>query len=75
MANVKERIVPIITEIIELELGHDDLFSNAGVDSLMALDILTELEREFECKIPEESLREFTTINSIVALMETVTTA
>ena len=71
--SIKARIKEIILDIVEMEeheIGDDELFSEHGVDSLTALDILTELEREYRIKLSENVLREFTTINQIVIAVE-----
>ncbi len=67
-------VTEIILEIIEMEMDEikpDDEFAQFDhIDSLQALDILTELERKFKIKLPESELRNFTTINNIIEVVE-----
>lgn len=74
MNDYRREIVEIILEIIEMdedEIGKDEEFSNFDhIDSLKALDILTNLERRFKVKLPESELRNFLTINKIIEVAE-----
>jgi acyl carrier protein len=58
----------IVLDILEMEpaeLQDDTEFKSLDVNSLMALDILTGLERKFRVKFPEKTMRNFTSINAI----------
>lgn len=72
--NNRDTIIEICLEVIEMnaeEIGLDDEFrSFAHIDSLRALDLLTALERHFKFKLPERELREFETINKVIAVVE-----
>lgn len=71
--SINARVKEIILENIEMdddEIGDDELFTEHGVDSLTALDILTDLEREYRIKMGEKVLRDFTTINNIIAAVQ-----
>lgn len=72
--NHREKIIDICLEVIEMnadEIGLDDEFrSFSHIDSLRALDLLTALERHFKFKLPERELREFETINKVIAVVE-----
>lgn len=72
--NNRDKIIEICLEVIEMnadEIGLDDEFrSFAHIDSLRALDLLTALERHFKFKLPERELREFETINKVIAVVE-----
>lgn len=37
--------------------AHSDLFDSLGVDSVQVLELLSELEREFDVEIPDYELR------------------
>lgn len=41
---------------------HDDLFEALGIDSLQALDLLTDLEEAFGIEIPDYEVRGVTTL-------------
>lgn len=68
---LKDQVRRIVFEIVEVdpsELTDSMSFKEAGVDSLMALDILTALEKNFKTKLPEEVLRDFTSIDNITSV-------
>ena len=74
MQSTRDQIVDICLQVIEMErseIGLDDEFrSFAHIDSLKALDLMTALERHFHIKLPERELREFETINKVIASVE-----
>lgn len=47
-----------------------DLFASLGIDSVTALDLLTELEERFDVDIPDYELRLVTTFRQLAALVE-----
>jgi acyl carrier protein len=53
----------------EDSLGPDTSLTEIGVDSLEALQLLIELERVAEIQIDEADMKHFTTIQSIVDLL------
>ena len=68
----EDKIRNIILDIIELEadeIDDEDAFVDHDVDSLMALDILTEIEQQHKTKFPEEVLKSFTSIKSITRVI------
>lgn len=74
MTTRHEKIIEICLNVIEMdrhEIDLDDEFrSFAHIDSLKSLDLMTALEREFKFKLPERELREFETINKVIAVTE-----
>jgi acyl carrier protein len=69
----QETIREIIINLFELEaddVQSDRNLKELGIDSLMALDILTALEKQFHIKLPEENLKRFTTVQSIGTLVD-----
>ena len=42
-----------------------------GADSMMALEILAAMEKKYKVIIPEERLKEMTTVNKIIEMVET----
>ena len=69
MENTAELVHQIVADVIEVEaeeLGFDDnLPEEHDVDSLLGLEILVALEKQFKVKIPEAMLQEMTTVNQI----------
>ncbi len=49
--------------------GGDDLFDGLGIDSLQALDLLTDLEAAFRCEIPDWELQGVTTLDGLAAVI------
>jgi acyl carrier protein len=47
----------------------DDLFERLGIDSLQALDLLTELEDAFDVEIPDWELQGVTTLAGLAAVI------
>jgi len=70
---VYEKVYEIIADIAECDvkdLSPDtDLSNEMGVTSLMGLEVLVELERNFEVSLDEEILIKMTTPKDIVAIL------
>ncbi|MCP6681886.1 acyl carrier protein [Bacillus nakamurai] len=70
----KEKLIGMIAEILEVEpeeiKDDTDLVEELDADSMMALEILASVEKEFQIKIPEEELQKFTTVNNIILIIE-----
>lgn len=73
MQNLEEEIRNIVAEITEKnpqDITPESRFiEDLGIDSMMALEIMTAIEKKFKISIPEEKLMQF------VNLKETVTVA
>ncbi|HDR5269595.1 acyl carrier protein [Bacillus thuringiensis] len=71
MKNLKEELRTIITEVIEEEdfQDTDDFVMNLGVDSMMALEIIAQIEQNYQITVNEEYL---TRIRSLDAVHELV---
>jgi acyl carrier protein len=48
----------------------DDLFDALGIDSLQALDLLTELENRYDIEIPDYELQDVRTFDDLAELVE-----
>ncbi|MBY8914111.1 acyl carrier protein [Bacillus sp. YC2] len=70
----KEKLIEMIADILEVEpdeiKDNTDLVEELDADSMMALEILASVEKEFQVKIPEEELQRFTTVNNIISIIE-----
>ncbi|MBU1727482.1 MAG: acyl carrier protein [Candidatus Omnitrophica bacterium] len=70
MENVENEIRGLIAEIIEKEPSEitpeAKFFEELGVDSMMALEILTAVEKKYKIVIPEEKLTQLTTLSDTV---------
>lgn len=63
-----------MSDIIEIPLEELDcdahLIDELGVDSLLALEVVSALEKRFGIEVPEEELVEFTTVNKIIEVAQ-----
>lgn len=75
MPDLKKDILEIVSTVIEKapnEISLDaHLVQEVGADSMMALEILAALEKKYRIVIPEDKLKEMTTVNKIIAMVET----
>ncbi len=46
-----------------------DLFKSLGIDSFQALDLLSRLEEEFRCEIPDYELQNVTTFKGLAEVI------
>lgn len=68
--DLKEKLREIVAEVAELdEVPDDEPFKDLGIDSMMAIEIIAEVERAYQLKVPEEELQEIVDLNSVVALV------
>lgn len=66
--NLKEQLREIIAEVTEVDDIPDDTpFADLGIDSMMAIEIVAEVERTFKLQIPEDELNELTNFNAVLA--------
>ena len=66
MENKVMRIIAEISEVNESEIRMEsELVDDLEVDSMMSLEILTELERDFGIQISETDLADFVTVGDI----------
>lgn len=47
----------------------DDLFESLGIDSLQALDLLTDLEEAFAIEVPDYELQGVNTLSGLAAVI------
>ncbi|MFB3918522.1 acyl carrier protein [Candidatus Velamenicoccus archaeovorus] len=73
--SIKDEILEIVATVIEKEAGDISLDAHlvqeVGADSMMALEILAALEKKYHIVVPEERLKEMTTVNKIIQMVET----
>jgi acyl carrier protein len=64
MAQLREEIRALISEIAEVDTIPDDThFKDLGIDSMMGVEIVAAIERQYQIKIPDEELKEISTLN------------
>jgi len=72
MTNTLDLVVNEIAATMDVSaasLGPDTSLSDIGMDSLQALQLLVALEQSANIQLGEEDLRRFTTVRSIVDLL------
>ena len=67
-----QEVTKLIADIIEMDPDQIDpdahLVEDLGMDSMMALEILTSIEKKFRIKIPENDLPKITSVNKAIDL-------
>ena len=64
--DLKERLRAIVMEVAEIdEVPDDQPFKDLGIDSMMAIEIVAEVERTYKLSIPEEELQELTNFTAV----------
>ncbi len=70
MSSIEERVKKIVVE--QLGVKEDEVSPNAsfvdglGADSLDTVELVMELEEEFECEIPDEEAEKITTVQGAI---------
>lgn len=63
---LKERLRGIIAEVSEVdEIPDETPFKDLGIDSMMAIEIVAEVERTYKLSIPEDELQELTNFQRV----------
>ncbi|MCA9583495.1 MAG: acyl carrier protein [Myxococcales bacterium] len=63
---LKDKLRAIVADISEVdEIPDETPFSELGIDSMMAIEIVAEVERTYKLSIPEEELQELTSFSKV----------
>jgi acyl carrier protein len=63
---LKDELRQIITEVTEVEdIPEDTSFADLGIDSMMAIEIVADVEKKYNVAISEEELPELTHLNAV----------
>ena len=76
LQNLKEELRALICEIAEIDTIPDDKhFKDLGIDSMMGVEIVAAIERQYHVKIEDSELKEVSTLNKsydlVVSKLET----
>ena len=75
MGAIKDEVRSEIAKILELEESEINdqahFFEVLGMDSLQALELLVTLEKRYKITIPQEGLRQFINVSSVVEALQT----
>lgn len=67
---LREALREIVLEVAELdEVPDGKPFKDLGIDSMMAIEIVAEVERRYKLKIPEQELEQIRDLDSVVGLV------
>jgi acyl carrier protein len=66
-----DELKTLVADIIELdEFGdEDDFVTQLGVDSMLALEIVSRIERRYHLRIPEERFAQMKTLTAVVGIV------
>lgn len=68
-AELKEKLRAIVAEVSEIdEIPDETSFSELGIDSMMAIEIVAEVERQYKVSVPEEELKGMSNFQSVYEL-------
>jgi acyl carrier protein len=69
-ASLKDELRALIAEIAEIDAIPDDThFKDLGIDSMMGVEIVAAIERQYQIKIPDSELQEISTLNKSYELV------
>jgi len=69
---LRETLRGIVAEVAEIDEVPDDVaFKDLGIDSMMAIEIIAEIERHYRIKVPEQELEQVRDLDSVVQLIAT----
>jgi acyl carrier protein len=69
MSELKEKLRAIVAEVSEIDQIPDQTpFADLGIDSMMALEIVAEVERTYKVSVPEDELKGLTNFQSVYDL-------
>jgi acyl carrier protein len=68
--DLREALRAIVAEVAEVDDVPDATpFKDLGIDSMMAIEIVAEVERTYKIKVPEQELEQVRDLDSVVALV------
>jgi acyl carrier protein len=69
MTELKQKLRAIVAEVSEIdEIPDETPFADLGIDSMMALEIVAEVERQYKVAVPEDELKGLTNFQSVYDL-------
>ena len=64
--DLKEKLRAIISEVTEVDdIPDEKPFKDLGIDSMMAIEIVAEVERTYKLTIPENELQDLTSFQRV----------
>lgn len=69
--DLREKLRAIIAEVSEVdEIPDATPFKDLGIDSMMAIEIVAEIERTYKLSVPESELTRITNLDSVYELVK-----
>lgn len=72
--SVEATITALVAALIEAEPDEvppeAHLFKDLAMDSVLAIDLVTDLEKQFGIAIPDERMKELTSVRAIASIVE-----
>ena len=63
---LKDELRQIITEVTEVEdIPEETAFADLGIDSMMAIEIVADVEKDYDITIEEDELGELTNLKAV----------
>jgi acyl carrier protein len=70
-AELKEKLRGIIADVSEVdEIPDDTDFRELGIDSMMGIEIVAEIERTYKISVPESELKNMTSLTRVYELVQ-----
>lgn len=70
-ADLRDKLRAIISEVSEVdEIPDATPFKDLGIDSMMAIEIVAEVERTYKMSIPENELQKLTHFEAVYDLVK-----
>ena len=70
-----EKVCDIISrrfEINEMKISTDTTWEEIGADSIDLVDLISEIEDEFEISIPDEAIEDLKTVGDVAKLIDEI---
>lgn len=75
MSDTVQRLIALAGKKFKVDVSsfsaEDDLFGALGIDSVQALELLSELEIEFDVEVPDYELAEVKTFSALAEVIDT----
>lgn len=75
MNDIAERVVQIVAKIVEIDpksVTLESAFTDIGISSLDALELIFKIEEEFDVRIPDDAASRFRTVGDVIKELQAV---
>ncbi len=71
---LRRELKALVAEVIEIDDfdEDDDLVTQLGMDSMLALEIVARIEKRYRICIPEECFAQMKTVNAVVQIVDEI---